>query len=157
NRVPSKHFSNLATNFKEVCTLAVHFINETYPWNFIFIGLSPHSFRLWLNTINCTKQSNHTIKNTQRTLYLYSKVNVSRSINNINCEFLIAVHPLTMRSGRSNCNTSFLLLFHPVHSSRTIMDLPNLVTYTRIEKDTLCSSGFPGINMRSNTNISCKF
>src|SRR6185369_247393 len=46
---------------EEICTDAVHFVDECYTWYAIFISLSPDCFRLGLNTSNGTKNSNSTI------------------------------------------------------------------------------------------------
>ena len=62
-----------------------------------------------------------------------------------------------MEQEQERGNSTLLLLLHPVHGSRTIVHLTYLVAHPCIKKDTLCSSGFTGINVRSNPNVSCKF
>src|SRR5690606_16279670 len=73
-----QHVANLLTNVQEVRSLTVHFVHEPHTWNAVLICKSPVSFRLWLNTINRTKQEHKAIKYTKRTVYLNGKVNVSR-------------------------------------------------------------------------------
>src|SRR5699024_10289412 len=54
----------------------------------------------------------------------------------------------------SDCNTSFLLLLHPVHGSSTFMSVTNLVIHTSIIKDTLGQCSLTSIDMSHDTNIS---
>jgi hypothetical protein len=57
------------------------------------------------------------------------------------------IFPGTRGSGRSDRNTSFLLLLHPIHGSTTFMHFSNLVRFTRIEENTLCCRSFSGVDM----------
>ena len=150
-----QHCFYLTTNVQEICTLTVHFVNETNTWYVIVICKSPVRFRLWLNTINSTKQENQTIKYTQRTVYLYGKINVSCSIDNVNVILITTVVPEYCCSSRSNGNTTLLLLLHPVHGSCTIVNLTNFVTYPCVVKDTLGSRCLTRIDVGSDTNVSC--
>ena len=62
--------------------------------------------------------------------------------------------PVTCCSGRSNCNTSFLLLLHPVHGSSTFMSITDFIVNTSIIKNTLCQCCFTSIDMSHDSNIS---
>src|SRR5690349_13535191 len=64
------------------------------------------------------------------------------------------IQPETGRRGRRNSNATFLLLGHPVHSSRTFMHLTHTVNFLGVEEYTLCSGCFTSIYMSNNTNIS---
>src|SRR5690606_9880927 len=161
-----QHILNLLAYSQKVSTLTIHFIYETNTWHFVVISKSPVSFRLWLNTINSTKKEYQPIKNTQRTVYLYGKIHVAGSVNNVevirSCFWkrLCILHwefPGTGGSSRSNGNTTLLLLFHPAHCCSPIVILTNFMAYSCVKKDTLCGCGLTGINMRGNPNISCVF
>mgnify|MGYP006966457561 CR=1 FL=1 len=49
----------------------------------VFVSLTPYGFGLRLNTALSTENCNGTIKYTQGTFNFYSKVNVTRGINDI--------------------------------------------------------------------------
>ena len=63
--------------------------------------------------------------------------------------------PEAGRSGGGNCDTSLLLLLHPVHSSGAVVRFAELMGDTRLEKNSLGSGSFTGIDMSHNTDISC--
>ena len=68
------------------------------------------------------------------------KVNVSWSVYDINLDFsAFSIFPETSCSSRSNCNTSFLLLFHPVHCSSAIVNLTNFVRNTCVIQNSFLS------------------
>jgi hypothetical protein len=113
------------------------------------IRLSPNSFGLWLNSTYCTKNSNHTVQNPQTSFYLNGKVNVPRSIYDI----YLATVPHTSGRGGRNRYTSLLLLLHPVHNSRAIMNLTKLVGPSGIIKNTLGDGGFSRIDMSHYADI----
>ena len=61
--------------------------------------------------------------------------------------------PLTGGYRRSDCNTAFLLIRHPVHNCFTVMDFTYLMGATGIVKDPFCYGGFAGINMGDDADI----
>ncbi len=63
--------------------------------------------------------------------------------------------PKACGSGRSDGNTSLLLLSHPVHSGGTIVGLAHLMVNASIEKDSFGCGRFSGINMCHYSNVSC--
>ncbi|OAV64733.1 hypothetical protein Barb6_03128 [Bacteroidales bacterium Barb6] len=79
---------------------------------------------------------------------------MSRSVNQINLEFIIVIVPESSSGGGSNRNTPFLLLRHPVHRGCTIVHLADFMSQTGIKKDTFGRSCFTRINMRHYTNVS---
>ena len=60
------------------------------------------------------------------------------------------------RSG-GDCDTSLLLLSHPVHRSSTIVSFTDLVVYTSIEQDTLGGGCLTCVDVRHDTNITGHF
>jgi len=65
------------------------------------------------------------------------------------------VHALPEAGGRSrrDRDATFLLLFHPVHRGRAVVDLTDLVVHTRIEQDALGGGGLAGIDVRADTDV----
>src|SRR5690554_4964758 len=61
--------------------------------------------------------------------------------------------PLCCCSSRSDRNSTFLLLLHPVHLGSTFVSFSQLMNTTRIKEYTLRSSCFSGINVCHDSNI----
>ena len=80
----------------------------------------------------CMKQIEYYLSNYNKKI---SGKKVSATLNKV---AILFQSPVTCCGSGSDCDTSFLLLFHPVHGSSTFMSITNLVIYTSIIKDTLC-------------------
>src|SRR5664280_380345 len=76
-----------------------------------------------------------------------------RSINDIYFIFFVVIFPVCGSRGRCNCNTSLLLLNHPVHLGISIMNLSHAMRTTGIEQNTLCRSGLAGIDVGHDPNV----
>ena len=114
------------------------------------IRLSPNCLRLRLHTALCCQDCDASVKNTKRTFNFYSKVNVTRSVDDVDT----AAVPVAGRCCGCDRDASLLFLLHVVHGSSTIVSLTQFVVYTCIKQDTLRGSGLTGINMSHDTNIS---
>jgi hypothetical protein len=79
---------NLLKDFPWVCSSSVALIDEAETRNIVPTHLSIDSDRLRLDSTDRTEHQNRTVKNTQRTLDLNGKVDVSRSIDNVNLAIL---------------------------------------------------------------------
>ena len=78
------------------------------------------------------------------------KVNMSGCIDNVDTILL----PVAGCSGGGDCDTSLLLLLHPVHRSSTVVNFAELMCLARIEKYSFRSGGLTRIDMSHYTNIS---
>ena len=123
-RICAQNFLHLAIYFKEVCSATVHFIYICQTRHMIFIGLAPNGFTLRFHTAYRTKSSNSSVQNTKRAFHFHGKVNVSRSVDQIDFVSLIVVFPESGSSSTGNSNTTFLFLRHPVHCGCTIVHFP---------------------------------
>ncbi|CSH48775.1 Uncharacterised protein [Shigella sonnei] len=156
NRVRAQTGFDLVNNFQEVRTHAVHFVNERNARNFIFVCLTPYGFRLRLNTTNCAVNHYRTIENTHGTFYFDCEVNVPRGVDDVDAMRLILLShtrpECSSRSG-SDGNTTFLLLLHPVHGCSAVMNFTDFMVYTGVEQNTFGSSGFTGVDVRTDTDV----
>ncbi len=152
-RVGTEYIVELTYYFEEVCARTVHLVHVTDTGHIVFVGLTPHSLRLGFHTTDGAECGNGTVEHTERTLYLDSKVDVSRGVNQVDFIFVAVVLPESGSSGRSNCDTALLLLLHPVHCSSTVVHFTDFVSKTGVEKDTLGGSGLTGIDMSHNADI----
>ena len=83
-----------------------------------------------------------------------------RCIDDIDAVFVeLLIHPTPEAgcSGRRNGDASFLLLRHPVHSCRAVMNLANLVGDSRVVENTLGRRRLSGVDMRHDSDVSVAF
>ena len=153
-RSSTKHLMNLTNHIEEVSTRTVHLVDIAQTRHIVFISLTPNGLGLRLNTTYSTKSHHGTIEDTKRALHLYGKVHVPRSIYQVDFVLITLIRPISGSCRRSDSDTTFLLLNHPVHSSSTIMYLTDFVCQTSIVQDTLGGSCLTGIDVRHDTDVS---
>ncbi len=153
----TEHILDLAHYFEEVCTRTVHLVNVTYTGHVIFVGLTPHGFRLGFNTAYGAERGNGAVENAERTLDFNGEVNVPRGVNQVDFIFVARILPESGGSGRGDGDTTLLFLLHPVHSGSAVMNFSDLMRKTGIEQNTLGSCGLTGIDMSHNADISGVF
>ena len=107
----------------EISTRDIHLIYVRHTRYVIFLSLTPYGFSLWLNAASCSQNCNSAIKYSEGTLYFYSKVHVAWCVDNVDT----MTFPMASRCSGSDCDTTLLLLSHPVHCSSAIMNLTNFV------------------------------
>ena len=151
----AKFIFHLFENTEEVCTGAIHFIYITNSGDMILVSLSPNGFGLWFHSTNTTKDCNSTIKISERSFNFYGEVHMTGSIDDIYFVLLVIFFPEYGCSCGSNCDTTFLFLHHPVHSSSAIMNLSDAVVYAGIIQNTLSRRGFTRVDVRHNADVSC--
>jgi len=147
----AESFLHHVKNTVEVSSHYIHLVDISHSRDFIFVCLTPYGLRLGLNAALSAKYTNGSVKNSQRTLNLDSKVNVSGRIDDV----YTMTFPVASCSSGGNCNTSFLLFFHPVHRCRTLVSFSQTVCFTRIEENSLSRGGLTGIDMSHDTDITC--
>ena len=140
-------------NVVEICTSNVHLIYIGHTWYAIFLSLTPYGLSLRLNAAASSQNCYSTVQYSQRTLNLYSKVNVTWGINDVDTMIL----PMAGGSCGGNGNTTLLLLSHPVHGSCAFMNLTDFVIDTSVEENTLGSSSLTGIDVRHDTDVTSLF
>ena len=74
---------NIVNTTEEIRADAIHLVDERDPRNPVFVGLAPYGLGLRLNSRNCIKHRDSTVKNTQGAFYFCGKINVPRGINDI--------------------------------------------------------------------------
>ena len=100
------------------------------------------------------------VEHGQRALHLNSEVHVSGRVDNIEAVFrglggaaVFCAFPEGGRSGGRDRDAAFLLLLHPVHGGRAIMDFADLVRLACVEQDALGRRGLAGIDVRHDAEI----
>src|SRR5690606_1246142 len=151
--VAAKPLLHLLAHVEKIGSGAVHLVDKTDTRNLVIVGQSPVGFRLRLNAVDGAEQKYQPVKHTQRPVYLYGKVDVTRCIDDIYMVFVSAIVPEHGRGRGSNGDTPLLLLRHPVHGRSAIVHFAYLVADTSIIQDALRSRGLSRVNMGSDTNI----
>ena len=124
----------------------------------VLVRLAPNRFGLWLNSALSAKNGDGAVENTERTLDFYGEVNVTGGVDDVDTVLGVLVLLTAPEAGRSsggNGYTALLLLLHPVHRSGTLVNLTELVSTSGVEKNTLGSGGFSGIDVSHDADISC--
>ena len=146
----------------EVCTQDIHLVDECHTRYVVRISLTPYVLRLRLNSTLCTEDTNCSVQYTQGTLNLYSEVYVAWCVDDVDTMLqraclrlgMIFQSPMASGSCRCNCDTSLLLLLHPVHGSGTFVSITNFIIDTGIVKNTLGQCSFTSIDVSHDTDIS---
>jgi hypothetical protein len=112
-------------------------------------GLAPHGFGLAFHPVHRVKNRNGAVKHAQRTLDFRSKINMTRSVNNVN----LTAFPVSGSRRALDCNSAFLLLFHPVHNSFAVIDFAYTVAFSGVKENPLGSGSFSGVNMSHDADI----
>src|SRR3989344_7113231 len=134
-------------------TGSVELVHKADTRHLCFISIGPVGFGLWFYAGYTVKDDNCPVEHTKRTLYLYSKVDVSWSIDNIKTMLFsfickgVGRSPETSHGCRGDSNTAFAFLLHPVGRRLAVVHLPDLVRHARIIKHPLCRRSLPRINV----------
>ena len=148
---------------EEVRAVAVHLVDVSDTGNAVLVRLAPDGFGLRLNAAACAEHRDRAVENLQRTFDFDGEVDVTRGIDDVDTgKRLFAARaavdsPLGGGSRGSNGYTAFLLLFHPVHGSRALVDFADFVSFARVIKDTLGRRGFTRVDVSHNTDITRVF
>ena len=160
NRICIQPVAHHIHNMEEVSADDVHLIYVCHTRYFVLVSLTPYGFRLGFNAALGRKYCNRSVQYTQGTFNLNREVNVARGINDVDTVRIILLFGTVPHAGRcsgSNGNATFLLLNHPVHGGRAIMNLTDLMSLTGVEQDAFRGSRFTGVNVCHDADISCSF
>ena len=126
---------------EEVRAVAVHLVDVSDTGNAVLVRLTPDGFGLRLNAAACAEHRDRAVETGKRLFAARAAVD----------------SPLGGGSRGSNGYTAFLLLFHPVHGSRALVDFADFVSFARVIKDTLGRRGFARVDVSHNTDITRVF
>ena len=147
-------------NTVEVCAHDVHFVDIRHTRYMVFISLTPNGFRLRFNAALCAEYGDRTVKHLKGTLHFNGEVNVAGGVDDVDsvrCILLLLTGPIAGGSSGGNGDTSFLLLFHPVHGGSAFVNFADLMRFSGIIQDTLGRRRLAGVDVSHDTNISCVF
>jgi len=134
---------------EEVGTRAVELVDEAHARYGVLVGLAPHRHGLRLYTGNTVEHRDSAVEDAQRALDLGREVHVAGGVDDVD---LVALPPAGRR-GRRDGDAALLLLLHPVHGGRALVDLTDLVVDTGVEEDALSGGGLAGVDVRHDADV----
>ena len=158
NGMSVKPFPHHIDSALEVCAVDIHFVDVCYTGNLILVRLTPNGLGLRFYAAFGAECSHGAVKNAKRTLDFNGEVNVSGGVDDVYAALVLFGKsrscPMAGGSRGSDGYTSLLLLYHPVHSSGTVVRFAYLMVDTGVIQNTLGRRGLTRVDMRHNTDIS---
>ena len=160
--VLAKSGLNLLYSSVEIRAQNVHLIDEGHSRYVVGVSLTPYVLRLRLYTTLRTEHAYGAVQYTKGTLYLNRKVNMARSIDDVDSMLqsaglrlaVLLQGPVTGCSSGSDGDTTLLLLLHPVHGSSSLVGIADLIVYASVIQNTLGQCGLTSIDVSHDSDIS---
>ena len=133
----------------EVRADPVHLVDEADPRHVVLVGLPPHGLGLRFDTGDGVEDSDGAVEHAKRPLDLDGEVDVPRRVDDVDP----VVPPPAGRGSRSDGDTAFLLLDHPVHGCGALVDLTHLVVAARVVQDPLGRGRLTSVDVRHDPDV----
>ncbi len=133
----------------EVGAAAVHLVDVGDAGDAVGVGLAPHRLGLRLDATDGAEHGDGTVEDAQRALDLDREVNVPGRIDDLNAMVL----PERSRRGGRDRDAALLLLDHPVHGRRAVVDLADLVRAAGVEQHALGRGRLAGVDVRHDPDV----
>ena len=114
------------------------------------VSLAPDGLRLGFHTALGAQDGHAAVQHTQGALHFHGKVHVARSVDNVNA----VIPPETGGGSTGDGDAALLLLNHPVHGGRSLMNFAKFVVDTGVVQDAFSRGSLTGIDMCHNTDVS---
>ena len=133
----------------EVGARPVELVDEADPGHAVPVCLAPDRLGLGLDTRHAVEHDHRAIEDAQAPLDFHREVHVPGRIDNVDA----VIVPRAGRGSRGDRDPALLLLGHPVHGGRALMDLTELVDLLRVEEDPLCDGRLARVDMRDDPDV----
>ncbi len=133
----------------EVGADAVHLVDEADPRDVVLVGLAPHRLGLGLHAGDGVEDRHGAVEYPQGALHLDGEVDVARGVDDVDP----VVPPHAGGGGRGDGDAPLLLLHHPVHGGRALVDLADLVVATGVVEDPLGRGGFARVDVGHDPDV----
>ena len=117
------------------------------------VGLAPHGLGLGLDAGHRIEQGDGAVEHAERALHLDGEVHVARRIDDVDAVLGAVPDPEAGRGGGGDGDPALLLLLHPVHGGRALMDLTDLVVLAGVVEDALGRRRLPGIDVGHDADV----
>jgi hypothetical protein len=128
---------------------AVHLVDEADPRDVVLVGLAPHRLGLGLDTADGVEDGDRAVEHTQRPLDLDREVDVAGRVDDVDPVVL----PATRRRRGRDGDAALLLVHHPVHDGRALVDLTDLVGATGVVQDPLGRGGLARVDVGHDPDV----
>ena len=133
----------------EVGADPVHLVDVGDARDAVLVGLAPHGLGLRLDAGDRVEQRDRAVEHAQRTLHLDREVDVAGRVDDVDPVAL----PLAGGRGGGDRDAALLLLSHPVHHGRALVNLPHLVGAACVIEDALRRRRFTGVDVGDDPNV----
>ena len=128
---------------------AVHLVDEADARHVVAVGLPPDRLGLRLDAGDAVEHGDGAVEHAQRALHLDGEVDVARGVDDVDG----VVVPLAGGRGGRDGDAALLLLLHPVHRGRALVDLTDLVVDAGVEQDPLGRGGLARVDVRHDPDV----
>ena len=137
----------------EVRSDPVHLVGEDETGDPVAIRLAPHGLGLGLDAGHGIQQGHRAVQHAERALHFDGEVHVTRGIDDVDPVRDAVPGPEAGSGGGGDGDPALLLLLHPVHGGRALVDLTDLVVLAGVVKDALGGSRLAGIDVGHDADI----
>ena len=133
----------------EVGADPVHLVDVGDPRDAVLVGLAPHGLGLRLDAGDRVEQRDRAVEHAQRALHLDGEVDVAGRVDDVD--------PVALPLGRGrrggDRDPALLLLRHPVHDGRALVNLPHLVGPACVIQDALSRRRLTGVDVSHDPDV----
>ncbi len=133
----------------EVGADAVHLVDVGDPRDAVLVGLAPDRLGLRLDAGDRVEQRDRAVEDAQRALHLDGEVDMAGRVDDVD--------PVVLPVGRGgrggDRDAALLLLLHPVHDGRALVDLAHLVGAAGVVEDALGRRRLTGVDVRHDPDV----
>ena len=127
----------------------VHLVDEADPRHAVAVGLPPDGLGLRLDAGDAVEHGHRAVEHPQRALHLDGEVDVAGGVDDVDG----VVTPDAGGRGGRDGDAALLLLLHPVHGGRALVDLTDLVVDAGVEQDPLGGRGLARVDVRHDPDV----
>ena len=149
DRVGAQPVLDHVDDVPEVRAGTVELVDEAEARHAVAIGLAPDRLGLRLDTRHAVEHHDRTVEHAQAALDLDGEIHVPGRVYQVDSMIL----PETGSCRGRDRDAALLLLLHPVHGGRALMDLAHLVGLAGVEEDPLGSRGLAGIDVGHDAEV----
>ena len=115
----------------------------------VLVGLAPHGLGLRLDAGDAVEHGDGAVEHAQRALDLDGEVDVAGRVDDVDA----VVVPEAGGGGRRDGDAALLLLDHPVHRGRALVDLTDLVGLAGVVEDALGRRGLARVDVGHDADV----
>ena len=141
--------SIIADAAPEVGARPVELVDEADARHAVAVGLAPDGLGLRLDAGHAVEDDHRAVEHPQAALHLHGEVHVPGRIDDVDAMLV----PEAGRGRGRDGDAPLLLLGHPVHRGRALVDLAELVDLLRVEEDPLGDGRLAGVDVRDDPDV----